>query len=96
MIHDGYAKAPTEEKTKLREKNRGGIVAESDQTGKTADALFNEILRELEYVPCDKRVRAKLTLVTTALKDAEGIRTPEVQHAMDAVHAQLQVLLGTN
>ncbi|MGA2137961.1 MAG: hypothetical protein ABSH14_03775 [Verrucomicrobiia bacterium] len=95
QIHDDYAKASAEEKTKLREK-LGGIVAESDQTEKTADALFNEILRELEYVPRDKRVRAKLALVTTALKDAEGIRTPEVQHAMDAVHAQLQVLLGTN
>ena len=94
QIHDDYAKASAEGKIKLREKI-GGIVAESDQTEGTADALFNEILRELEYVPRDKRVRAKLTLVTTALKDAEGIRTPEVQHAMDAVHAQLQILLGT-
>ena len=93
-IHAEYAKASADEKTKLREKI-GEIIAESDQTEKTADALFNEILRELEYVPRDKRVRAKLTLVTVALKDAGGIRTPEVQHAMDAVHAQLQILLGT-
>lgn len=95
QIHDDYAKASAKEKTVLREKI-GGIVAEIDQTEKTADALFIEILRELEYVPRDKRVRAKLALVTTALKDAEGIRTPEVEHAMDAVHAQLQGLLGTN
>lgn len=93
-IHDDYGKASAEEKIKLREK-LGGIIAEIDQTEKTADSLFDEILRELEYVPRDKRIRAKLALVTTALKDAEGIRTPEVQHAMDAVHAQLQVLIGT-
>jgi hypothetical protein len=93
-IHDEYGKASAEEKVKLREK-LGGIIAETDQTEKTADALFSELLRELEYVPRDKRVRAKLALVTTALKDAEGILTPEVQHAMDAVHAQLQTLLVT-
>ena len=93
-VRVSYPKATAEEKVKLRER-LGGIIAETDRTGNAADALFREIMRELEYVARDKRVRAKLAFVTTSLKDAEGLRTPEVQYAMDAVRAQLQVLLRT-
>lgn len=32
-------------------------------------------------------------MVTTPLRDAEGIRTPEIQYAMDVVSSQLQILL---
>jgi hypothetical protein len=94
QIRVSYPTATAEEKAKLRER-LGGILTETDQTGNAADALFREIMRELEYVARDKRVRAKLAFVTTSLKDAEGIRTPEVQYAMDAVRAQLQMLLRT-
>jgi hypothetical protein len=95
QIHVDYAKSTKEEKMKIRER-LGKILEETDQTDRAADALFSEVMRELEYVSRDKSVRAKLTLVTMALKDAEGIRTPEVQHAMDAVHAELQFLIRPN
>ena len=92
QIHVDYPTATKEEKMKIRER-LGRILEEIDQTDKAADALFSEVMRDLEYVSRDKKVRAKLTLVTMALKDAEGIRTPEVQHAMDAVHTELQLLI---
>jgi hypothetical protein len=92
QIRAGYRKATPEEKTLLRTK-LSGVIAETDETRQSADALFNEILRDLEYVPRDRTVRARITLVTMPLKDAEGVRTPEVQHALDAVSSQLQTLV---
>jgi hypothetical protein len=92
QIRVDYRKATPEEKTQLRTKLYD-VVAETDETRRSADALFDEILRDLEYVPRDKIIRARITLVTTPLKDAEGVRTPEVQQALDAVSSQLQTLV---
>jgi hypothetical protein len=92
QIRVGYRNAPPEEKVKLRER-LADVVARSNESGEAADALFSEIMRELEYVPRNKTVRAKLAMVTTSLKDVEGVRTPEIQLAMDAVSSQLHVLL---
>jgi hypothetical protein len=91
-IRVGYRNATPEEKMKLRAK-LSDVVTRSQESGEAADALFSEIIRELEYVPRNKTIRAKLTMVTTPLKEVEGIRTPEVQLAMDAVASQLHVLL---
>jgi len=92
QIRIGYRNATPEEKQKLRARLTD-VITRSNESGETADALFNEIMRELEYVPRNKTVRAKLAMVTTPLKDVEGVRTPEVQLAMDAVSSQLHVLL---
>jgi hypothetical protein len=92
QIRAGYRNATPEEKMKLRARLTD-VVNRSDKSGETADALFSEIMRELEYVPRNKTVRAKLAMVTTPLKEVEGVRTPEVQLAMDAVSSQLHVLL---
>jgi len=92
QIRADYRKATPEEKTQLRAK-LDSVIAETNETGRSADALFSEILQDLEYVPRDRIIRARITLVTTPLKDAEGIRTPEVQHALDAVSSQLQTLV---
>ena len=69
------------------------VLSQTEQTETDADALFREIIRELEYVSRDKRARARIAVVTSPLRDAEGIRTPEIQYAMDAVSSQLQILL---
>lgn len=92
QIRHDYSKAPPEERTKLRAR-LGDVLAQTDQTTTEADALFREILRELEYVSRDKRARARIAVVTTPLRDAEGVRTPEIQTAMDVVSSQLQILL---
>jgi hypothetical protein len=92
QIRVGYRSATPEEKQKLRER-LGDVITRRDESGEAADALFSEIMRELEYVPRNKTVRAKLAMVTTSLKEVEGVRTPEVQFAMDAVSSQLHVLL---
>jgi hypothetical protein len=91
-IRNEYRKATPEEKTQLRAK-LGGVVEQTDEARQSADALFSEIMRDLEYVPRDKTIRAKITLVTLPLRDAEGVRTPEVEHALDAVSSQLQTLV---
>lgn len=95
QIHVGYGKATAEERIQLRMR-LGEIESRTDDTGTAVDALFSEIVRELEYVPRDKTVRAKLALVATPLKDTDGARTPEVQRVMDMVSSQLQVLLKTD
>lgn len=87
-----YRKATAEERTQLRAK-LGDISSQTDDAEKAADALFSEIMRELEYVPRDKTVRARLALITVPLKDTDGARTPEVQRVMEMVSSQLQVLL---
>jgi predicted metal-dependent peptidase len=92
QIRVRYRYATPEEKLKLRA-NLADVVTRTDESGEAADALFSEIMRELEYVPRNKSVRAKLALITTALKEVDGVRTPEVQLAMDAVSSQLHVLL---
>jgi hypothetical protein len=92
QIRHDYSKAAPEEKKKLRSR-LGDVVAQTQQTAAEADALFNEILRDLEYVSRDKRARARIAAMTAPLRDAEGVRAPEVQYAMDAVSSQLQVLL---
>ena len=92
QIRRDYLKAAPEEKTILRARF-ADVVRQTDQTATEADALFREIIRELEYVSRDKRARARIAMVTTPLRDAEGIRTPEVQYAMDVVSSQLQILL---
>jgi hypothetical protein len=92
QIRVEYRNATPEEKLKLR-KRLTDVITQTDESGEAADALFSEIMRELEYVPRNKTVRAKLALVTTSLKEVEGVRTPEVQLAMDAVSSQLHVLL---
>lgn len=94
-IRHNYAKAPPEEKTRLRAR-LSDVVSQTDQTTVETDALFNEIIRELEYVSRDKRARARIVVVTSPLRDAEGIRSPEIQYAMNAVSSQLQVLLRTD
>jgi hypothetical protein len=92
QIRVDYRKATPEEKTQLRTELHN-VITETDETRRSADALFDEILRDLEYVPRDKIIRARITQVTTPLKDAEGARTPEVQQALDAVSSQLQTLV---
>jgi hypothetical protein len=92
QIHRDYRKATPAEKTRLRAR-LNDVLAQTDQTAVDADALFNEIIRELEYVSRDKRARARIAVVTSPLRDATGIRTPEIQYAMDAVSSQLQTLL---
>jgi hypothetical protein len=92
QIHREYSKAAPPEKTRLRAR-LSDVLEQSDQTGTEADALFHEIIRELEYVSRDKRARARIAMVTTPLRDADGIRAPEIQYAMDAVSSQLQTLL---
>lgn len=92
QIRRDYPKAAPEEKTRMR--NRlANVISQSDQTEAESDALFHEIIRELEYVSRDKRARARIAVVTSPLRDADGIRTPEIQYAMDAVSSQLQTLL---
>jgi hypothetical protein len=91
-IRRDYSKAAPEEKTRLRTR-LADVLAQTDQTTTDADALFHEVMRDLEYVSRDKRSRARIVVVTSPLRDAEGIRTPEVQYAMDAVSSQLQILL---
>ena len=92
QIRRDYSKAAPDEKKKLRARF-ADVLSQTDQTETDADALFREIIRELEYVSRDKRARARIAVVTTPLRDAEGIRTPEIQYAMDAVSSQLQILL---
>jgi hypothetical protein len=92
QIRRDYLKAAPEEKTRLRAR-LGDVLIQTDQTAAEADALFREIMRDLEYVSRDKRARARIAVVTTPLRDAEGIRTPEIQYAMDAVSSQLKILL---
>jgi hypothetical protein len=92
QIRVGYRRATPEEKVKLRTRLTD-VITRTQESGEAADALFSEIMRELEYVPRNKTVRAKLAMVTTPLKEVEGVRTPEVQLAMDAVSSQLHVLL---
>jgi len=92
QIRHTYSKAAPEEKTTLR-RRVGNVVREMDQTAVETDASFREIMRELEYVSRDKRARARIAAVTSPLRDAEGIRGPEIQHAMDIVSSQLQTLL---
>jgi hypothetical protein len=92
QIRRDYSKATPDEKTKFRAR-LGDVLTQTDQTTAEADALFREIVRELEYVSRDKRARARLAVVTTPLRDADSIRTPEIQYAMDVVSSQLQVLL---
>ena len=92
QIRHDYPKAAPEEKTRLRGQ-LGDILRQTDQTATEADALFREIMRDLEYVSRDKRARARIAAVTTPLRDAEGIRTPEIQYAMDTVSSQLRTLL---
>ncbi len=92
QIRHNYSKAAPEEKTTLR-RRVGNVVREMDQTTVETDARFHEIMRELEYVSRDKRARARIAAVTSPLRDAEGIRGPEIQHAMDIVSSQLQTLL---
>jgi len=92
QIRREYRNAPPEAKIRLRER-LGDVLGQTDQTAMDADALFSEILRDLEYVSRDKRARARIAAVTSPLRDAEGIRTPEIQYAMEAVSSQLQTLL---
>ncbi|MGD0058821.1 MAG: hypothetical protein ABSD58_05325 [Verrucomicrobiia bacterium] len=92
QIRRDYSKADPAEKTKLRAR-LGDVVAQTELTAAESDALFHEIVRDLEYVSRDKHTRARIIAVTSPLRDAEGIRTPEVQYAMDAVSSQLQILL---
>lgn len=92
QIRRDYAKAAPEEKTRLRAR-LGNVLGQTEQTAAEADALFNEILRDLEYVSRDKRARGRIAAMTAPLRDAEGVRAPEIQYAMDAVSSQLQVLL---
>ena len=92
QIRLDYRNATPEEKIQLRAK-LDDVVTQTDATRRSTDALFNEIIRELEYVPRDRIVRAKITLVTMPLKDAEGVHTPEIQQALDAVSSQLQTLV---
>jgi len=91
-IRVNYRNATPQERIALRSQ-LGEVVSKRDEAVKSADALFSEIIRELEYVPHDKTARAKLALATAPLKDADGIHTPEVKFAMNAVSAELQVLL---
>ena len=91
-IRTGYHSASPEERTTLRTR-LNDVVVDRDQTAKSADALFSEIIRELEYVPHDKTARAKLAMATAPLRDADGVHTPEVKFAMNAVSAELQILL---
>ena len=91
-IHSRYRNATLQERIALRAR-LDEVVSQRDEAGKSADALFSEIMRELEYVPHDKIARAKLALATAPLKEADGIHTPEVKFAMNAVSAELQVLL---
>ncbi|MGD1018894.1 MAG: hypothetical protein ABSA12_06200 [Verrucomicrobiia bacterium] len=92
QIRRDYPKAAPEEKVKLRA-HLADVIQQTDQTSAEADALYREIIRDLEYVSRDKRARARIVMVTTPLRDAEGIRTPEIQYAMDVVSSQLQILL---
>jgi hypothetical protein len=92
QIRHGYSKAAPEEKTTLR-RRVGNVLRAMDQTAAETDARFREIMRELEYVSRDKRARARIAAVTSPLRDAEGIRSPEIRHAMDIVSSQLQTLL---
>lgn len=92
QIRRDYPKATPDEKTKLRTR-LVDVLQQTDHTATEADALYREIIRDLEYVSHDKRARAKIVMVTTPLRDAEGIRTPEVQYAMDVVSSQLRILL---
>jgi Skp family chaperone for outer membrane proteins len=91
-IRTGYRTATPQERKALRSQLTE-VVSERDEAGRSADALFNEIIRELEYVPHDKTARAKLAFATASLKDADGVHTPEVKFAMNAVSAELHVLL---
>ncbi len=91
-IRRDYPKATPEEKAKLRAQ-LADVIQQTDQTATEADALYRETIRDLEYVSRDKRARARIVMVTTPLRDAEGIRTPEIQYAMDVVSSQLQILL---
>ena len=92
QIRRDYSKADPQEKIKLRTR-LGNVIAETELTAAESDALFHEVVRDLEYVSRDKHARARIVAVTSPLRDAEGIRTPEVQYAMDAVSSQLQILL---
>jgi len=91
-IRTSYRNATPQGRIALRTR-LGEVVVERDEAGRSADALFNEIMRELEYVPHDKTIRARLALATAPLKDADGVHTSEVKFAMNAVSAELQVLL---
>src|SRR5580693_3902151 len=52
QIRREYSKAAPEEKIRLRTRLRD-VVQQTDNTAVEADALFNEILRDLEYVSRD-------------------------------------------
>ncbi|HTS17066.1 MAG TPA: hypothetical protein VMP11_05790 [Verrucomicrobiae bacterium] len=92
QIRREYPTATPEAKLRLR--NRlSDIVTETDLTRYDADARFNEVIRDLQYVSRDKRTRARIVEFTTPLQGAEGVQGPEIQYAMDAVSSQLQTLL---
>ena len=92
QIRREYATDTPAAKARLRSR-LSDVVCETDITGDDADALFNEIIRDLQYISRDKRTRARIVQVTSPLRGAEGIRDPEIQYAMDAVSSQLQTLL---
>src|SRR5579859_2278439 len=86
-VRVGYHNATPEGRLALRAR-LGDAVTKRDEAVRSADALFSEIIRELEYVPHDKTTRARLAMATAPLKDADGVRTPEVKFAMNAVSAE--------
>ncbi|HVM61372.1 MAG TPA: hypothetical protein VMV72_10950 [Verrucomicrobiae bacterium] len=92
QIRREYATDTPEAKMRLRAR-LADVITETDQMDHDTDALFREIIRDLEYVSRDKRTRARIAEVTNPLRDAEYIRGPEIQYAMDAVSSQLQTLL---
>ncbi len=92
QIRVGYKNATVEEKVKLRTEVTE-ITNRIDTTQKAADRLFRGIMWELGLVSSDKKVSISLALAKATLRDMEGVRTPEVQQAMDALYVQLQILL---
>jgi hypothetical protein len=75
QIRRDYSKATPDEKIKLRARFVD-VLTQTDQTETDADALFREIMRDLEYVSRDKRARARIAVVTPPCGTRKGSAPP--------------------